>query len=111
MNGAVDIAGNLQNELSLSEFFEIHPILGLSELNGNNALIYPSIFNSGASLNMIGSSAEINLTYDCIDAMGQSVKTIQFTKENDKYISEPILLAPGMYYLNNGSQHFKIIVL
>lgn len=111
MNGAVDIAGNLQNELSLSEFFEIHPILGLSELNGNNALIYPSIFNSGASLNIIGSSAEINLTYDCIDAMGQSVKTIQFTKENDKYISEPIFLAPGMYYLNNGSQQFKIIVL
>lgn len=111
INGGVDLAGNLQNELSLDQFFEIHPVLGLEELNENTALIYPSIFNSGTSLNIIGTTSDSNKSYSCVDALGKVVKTIEFKTNGDKISSEPVLLAPGMYYLNNGSSQFKIIVL
>ncbi len=111
INGAVDLAGNLQTVLNLAEFFQINPILGIVETSESQAYVYPSIVASGAQITLVGIDSHTdNHVFNCINALGQFVMPVTFTSSNNTWVSEPLQLATGMYYLNNGAVQFKIIV-
>lgn len=111
VNGAVDLAGNAQNTLNIADFLQISPVLGLEDLTVENAYVFPSILSPGTQLHLVGTE-QTNVTenFICINALGQNVGKIQFEQHQNAYISAPISLSPGMYYLTNGFYRFKIIV-
>ncbi|GAB5416650.1 MAG: hypothetical protein Crog4KO_21390 [Crocinitomicaceae bacterium] len=111
LDEAKDLAGNNQMIYSETEFFEIHPLLGLDEAQGEEALIYPSILSIGNSLTIVGADLESNLSFSCLDALGQQVRTIEFQMEGSKAVSQNLHLEAGLYYLTNGKYKFKIIVI
>jgi len=111
VNGALDLAGNAQNTLNIADFFQISPVLGLDDLTAEQAYVFPSILSSGTQLHLVGTD-QTNATenFSCINALGQKVSTIVFEQYQNSYVSSPIALSPGMYYLTNGNYRFKIIV-
>lgn len=109
---AVDLAGNLQLEHGINEFVQIDPALGIATLEEQNALLYPTILTSGQHLNLIGNDLHASdLSFELINSLGQRIKSIEFTLNNNHYETESLSLDPGIYYLSNNSHLYKILVL
>lgn len=105
----VDLAGNLQIPLSSTDFFQMSPVLGLTEFTGDEPMIYPTLVESGMILTIVGTDGKV-ANYKLINTMGQHVQTLTFEEQNDKLVSPPVNLPSGMYYLDNGINRFKILM-
>ena len=108
---AVDLAGNVQNPLSETSFFQLDPLLGIEYLENGQAFIYPTVIGSGGQLTILNLSEENNTyRFDIVNTLGQKVADIGFEKNGNKWISKPVNLSKGMYYLNAPNLQFKVMV-
>ncbi len=111
LNDGFDLAGNIQEPLSLEDFFQINPFLGIHETIEFDNVLFPNVIESGTVINLLLNQNENNrITLRCINSIGQDVSNILFSREGNLFVSAPIYLASGMYYLITDSIQFKFIV-
>lgn len=110
ING-VDLAGNLQNPLGQASYFQIDPVLALEALESSQALLYPTILASGDHLTIAFLENSANtLNFSLINALGQQVSMLAFEKSGDRWVSGPVHIPSGWYYLQHGTTQFKIVM-
>ncbi len=111
LTNGVDLAGNLQNLINEAAFFQLDPLLGIEHLENGQAIIYPTVIGSGEILTIMNLPEENSeYQFDIVNALGQKIDKITFTKNGTKWISTPLNVATGMYYLNSEQIQFKIMV-
>lgn len=112
IESALDEAGNLLIPSDNIDYLTIEEILGLMELEEGNVLLYPTVLNSGKPLHIVGLNEQNgeNLLFKLVNLMGQVEQELIFEKSGDLYISSPLDLTPGMYFLRNKNLTFNIIV-
>ncbi len=111
LTNGVDMAGNLQNPLNSSSFFQLDPLLGIEHLENGQAIIYPTVIGNGESLTILNLPEEQSeYEFNIVNTLGQVVDQITFYKDGSKWVSTPMNLATGMYYLNSEQVQFKIMV-
>mmetsp|Transcript_32133 Transcript_32133/g.37447 ORF Transcript_32133/g.37447 Transcript_32133/m.37447 type:complete len:287 (-) Transcript_32133:341-1201(-) len=107
----VDLAGNLQNPIAATSFFQLDPLLGIEHLENGQAIIYPTVIGNGENLTILNLPEENNeYRFNIVNTLGQKVDEISFHRNGSKWVSTPINVATGMYYLNSEQLQFKIMV-
>ena len=106
-----DVAGNDQVLYSEGAFLEIQPLLGLTELAGDIALLYPNPAKTGDVLVLQGLSIQSEtIEVTCTNALGQQLAPLHMRRESNAYVSDNAHFAPGWYLLTFGTQQFKLVV-
>lgn len=112
VGAAVDLAGNLIIPLGISDFLTINPSLGLNELTANEIVLYPTIITTGNTFYLLDKKAnEKEVSYDMVDVAGRNSQVLSFKWDGKRYISNAVHAEPGVYYVSNGSNVFKILVV
>ncbi len=112
LDSAVDVAGNKCIPLEVQDFFRVELPLGISENEFNQFNLYPTLLSNGDQLTLtLNTKMNISdLWLQLISPLGQQSQNIHFTGDGVLFQSDPINVAPGMYYLRKDNRQFKLIV-
>lgn len=111
LTNGFDLAGNIQNPINVDQFFQLDPLLGIEHLENGQAIIYPTLIENGGSLTILNLPEENDVYhFDVVNTLGQKVSEMTFRKNGPKWVSTPVNVATGMYYLNTDQIQFKIMV-
>ena len=112
INSGFDLAGNNSIPLNLADFVTIDPVLNVLEADLEDFVLYPNILNAEQSLYIVGLNGNKENRIECtlVSTQGQKLRSLVFMKDGDRYKSEPITHAPGMYYLQVNGKTFKLLI-
>jgi len=111
LNG-VDKAGNLLIAHTESSLFTIPGSTNTLELKDNGIQIYPNLISNGQKISIVGNGSplipdEVKL----FNAEGKSLDKLRFVTNGAIWVSEPIHVEPGVYYIIVNETSFKLIVI
>jgi hypothetical protein len=111
LEGATDIAGNIQLPVNANNFVQIEPLLGIDEQTTETVLLFPNPASLGdriaiSGLTNLGSELEMR----CFNSLGQELPVLKFTLEGGIYLSHQIELSAGWYLLKYNNQQVKLLV-
>jgi len=111
LNG-VDKAGNLLISHTESTLFTIPGSTNTLELQANEIQIYPNLISNGQKISIAGNgSSLIPDEIKLFNTEGKSLDKLQFAPNGAIWISEPIHVEPGVYYIIVNETSYKLIVI
>jgi hypothetical protein len=111
LNG-VDKAGNLLNTHTESSLFTVPGSTNTDELQDDEIQIYPNLISSGDKITFIGSALYKNpKNVKLFNAEGKSLDKLRFAPNGAIWVSKPIYVEPGVYYIIVNETSYKLIVI
>jgi len=116
ITGSVDLAGNLQTQIALDDYFDIdvNPV-GVEEVKTFVSSIYPNPVNAGDPLKLKFAVSMSNIQLDVVSINGQLIKTVSVPSSSEIFELNTTDLSAGMYLIkvsaDQGQQTLRVQVL
>ncbi len=116
ITGSVDLAGNLQVQVELDDYFDIdvNPV-GIEEVEEFVSSIYPNPVSSGQPLKLRFTTGMNNILLDVVSINGQLLKTVNVPSASELFELSTEGMSAGMYLIkvnsDLGQQTLRVQVL
>jgi hypothetical protein len=116
ITGSVDLAGNLQTQIALDDYFDIDVTpVGVDEVKTFVSSIYPNPVNAGDPLKLKFAVSMSNIQLDVVSINGQLIKTVSVPSSSEIFELNTTDLSAGMYLIkvsaDQGQQTLRVQVL
>ena len=107
-----DLAGNTLIPISLDDLLTIQGTLDANNIRIGEIKLYPNLISQGTRIHF-KNMGEYPFLNDCalLTSDGKFIKMLDIEKQGSIWISEPLNIGSGIYFIHTNQQSLRLVVL